>query len=172
MSRRRTASAAGGTLAVLAAIAAVGCADPPIVQPIPFNHRLHVANDIECVHCHEGLLTGPHAGLPRVAICMECHDADITENPAARPHVETVRRHARAGTEVPWRRLHVLPGHVYYSHRRHVAIARLECATCHGDIAERTTPPTAPVARTLAMATCMDCHEARGVENDCARCHR
>jgi hypothetical protein len=171
MSPRRIGSPLGGVV-VLAALAAAGCADPPVVQPIPFNHRVHVANEIECVHCHEGLRTGARAGLPRVEICMECHEADITENPSARPDVEVVRRHAREGTQIAWRRLHVLPAHVYYSHRRHVAIAGLECAACHGDVAKTTAPPPGPVARTLSMGTCMDCHEARGVENDCARCHR
>jgi hypothetical protein len=162
----------GGLLALVGVFAAGGCAESPVAQPIPFNHRLHVANEIECVHCHEGVLTAARAGLPRVEVCMECHEADITENPAAMAHVELVRRHARAGTEIPWQKLYALPAHVYYSHRRHVAIAGLECAGCHGDIAEAATPPPGPVARTLAMGTCMDCHEARGVENDCAWCHR
>lgn len=172
MSRGPTASAARVPLALAAALAAASCADPPVEQPIPFNHRLHVASEIACVQCHEGVRTEAHAGLPRVEVCMQCHEADVTENAAAKPYIETVRRHAAEGTEIPWRRLHVLPAHVYYSHRRHVAIAGLACAGCHGDVADRTTPPPGPVARTLSMSTCMDCHEARGVENDCARCHR
>jgi len=171
MSPRPTARSVGGLL-VLAGALVAGCAEPPVAQPIPFNHRLHVASEIECVQCHQGVLTAARAGLPRVEVCMECHEADITENPAAKPHIELVRRHAGAGTEIPWRKLYALPAHVYYSHRRHVAIAGLECAVCHGDIADSATPPPGPVARTLAMSTCMDCHEARGVENDCAWCHR
>jgi hypothetical protein len=161
-----------GPLALAAALAASGCDPPAVAQPLPFNHRIHVANAIECVQCHPGVRTAAHAGLPRVEVCMECHETDITENPAAKPHVERLRAHASAGTEVPWQRLYALPAHVYYSHRRHVAIAGLACATCHGDIAERTTPPAAPLARTLSMRTCMECHEARGVGNDCAWCHR
>lgn len=171
MSRRPTASPSLLPV-LLAALAPAACADPAIAQPIPFNHRIHAANGIGCVDCHQGVLTGPRAGIPRVEVCMQCHEADITENPAAGPHVALVRLHAKARTEIPWRRLHELPAHVYYSHRRHVAIARLDCSVCHDDIGQRTAPPAGPVARTLRMESCMACHEARGVENDCARCHR
>lgn len=171
MSRRPTASAS--TLLVLvASLAPAACADPAVSQPLPFNHRIHKDNAITCVDCHQGVLSGAHAGIPEVGVCMQCHEGDITQNPAAVPHVALVRLHAAAGTELPWRRLHELPAHVYYSHRRHVAIAQLECSVCHDDIGERTTPPAGPVAQTLAMSTCMACHEERGVENDCARCHR
>jgi hypothetical protein len=173
MSRRPTGRPSRRLLVLAGALAAAGCADPPAAQPIPFNHRLHATtNQIECVQCHEGVLTAARAGLPRVEICMECHASDITENPAAKPHIELIRRHAAAGTEIPWQKLYLLPAHVYYSHRRHVAIARVECAVCHGDIADAATPPPGPVARTLAMSTCMDCHEARGVPNECVWCHR
>ncbi len=172
MSRRRTARLSPAPLALAAVLLAGGCVDPTVAQPLPFNHRVHVANGIECVQCHEGVRTQARAGLPKVAVCMECHEADVTDNPAAKPHVELVRRHARAGTELAWRNLYALPAHVYYSHRRHVVLAGLACAGCHGDIANAATPPSRPVADTLAMGTCLDCHEARGVENDCARCHR
>ncbi len=48
----------------------------------------------------------------------------------------------------------------------------LECASCHDDIGRSERPPPGPVARTLNMSTCMECHQKRGVENDCAWCHR
>lgn len=171
MSRRPIVSASA-LLFAAAALGSAGCAEPDIGQPIPFNHLIHKENGVGCVDCHAGVLSGPSAGIPRVEVCMQCHEADITANPAAAPHVQLVRDHARAGTEIPWRKLHVLPAHVYYSHRRHVAIARLDCSGCHDGIGERTTPPPGPVARTLEMENCIRCHEERGVNNDCARCHR
>ncbi len=172
MSPRPTARPVRGLLLLVGAVAAVGCAERPVVQPIPFNHRLHVGLGIECDQCHQGVRTAARARLPRAEVCMECHQADVTDDPAAKPSIELVRRHAREGTEIPWRNLYALPAHVYYSHRRHVAIAGLQCAGCHGDIADRTTPPPHPVALTLAMSTCMSCHEARGVTNECSGCHR
>jgi hypothetical protein len=160
-----------GTLWVTTLIPAIAWSGP-VVQPIPFNHRIHAERGLTCDTCHQYVFEKPFAGIPRVGFCMACHSSDITQNPAAQPSIETVRRHAAAGTEIPWQRLYTLPYHVYYSHRRHTAIGGLECPTCHGDIGESETPPVRPIAQTLDMDNCMDCHEQRGVENDCAWCHR
>ena len=160
-----------GLLWVLAFTGA-GFWEEPAVQPIPFNHRIHVDNGLTCDFCHQYVFEKPFAGIPRVEVCIGCHSGDITQNPDATPSVEAIRRHAEAGTEIPWVRLYVLPHHVYYSHRRHTAIAELACTTCHGDIGESETPPAHPIAQTLKMENCVDCHRRRGVENDCAWCHR
>jgi len=151
----------------------VQCASAePVIQPIPFNHRIHVANELTCDTCHESVMEKALAGIPRVAVCMDCHSDDITENPAAKPYIDTIRRYAAAGDEIPWVRLYTLPQHVYYSHRRHTTIAGLGCPTCHGDIGESEKPPEYPVARTLEMDNCMECHQRLGAENQCAWCHR
>lgn len=151
---------------------AAGCEEPLIIQPLPFNHQIHAKNDVTCDTCHEHAYDGQHATLPRVETCMGCHEMDITENPGATPVIALLRKHAEEGKEIEWVRLYELPQHVYYSHRRHTTIAKLECPTCHGGIGESRTPPPRPVATTLDMNTCMDCHEQRGVDNDCAWCHR
>lgn len=161
-----------GALSLFAFTLAATPWDPGVVQPIPFNHRIHVINGLTCDLCHQYVFEKTFAGLPRVELCVGCHAGDITSNPAAQPYVETIRKHAEAGTEIPWVRLYRLPHHVYYSHRRHAGIAALSCATCHGDIGERDTPPLRPIARTLTMENCVGCHRSRGVENDCAWCHR
>ncbi len=164
----------GRNLTLLACLVAAGsCEGGSVGQPIPFNHRIHaVKAELKCESCHEYVFEKPFAGLPRVEICIGCHEEDLTKNPAAKPHIATIRRHAKAGTEIPWVRLYRLPATVYYSHRRHAKIARLPCATCHGDIGQRERPPDEPIARTLEMSNCMDCHARSGVENDCAWCHR
>ena len=150
----------------------VGCDSPPVVQPIPFNHLIHKQNDVKCIDCHEHAEDGARASISRPSDCLTCHDADITENPAAKPYIEQIRRAAKDGAEIPWVRLYELPAHVYFSHRRHTAIAGLDCAACHGDIGQRPKPAPYPAGRTLDMDDCMDCHEERGVMNDCAWCHR
>ncbi len=160
------------SLAIAALLLGVCSAPAQVTQPIPFNHRIHKDNGLTCEICHQSVFEKPAAGIPRVALCMGCHSGDITQNPAAQPYIESIRRHAEAGTEMGWVRLYTLPHHVYYSHRRHTAIAGLACDTCHGDIGERDTPPAYPIARTLEMDNCMECHERLGAENQCAWCHR
>lgn len=148
-----------------------GCQSEPISQPLPFNHQIHAKNEVGCDVCHEHVSDRASAGLPRVATCMACHESNITENLMAQPWIDLVRKNAAAGTEIAWVRLFQLPHHVYFSHRRHTAIAKLECPTCHGDMGQRFTPPPEAV-QTLDMEGCMDCHEKNGVHHDCAWCHR
>lgn len=162
----------GVTLAIAAAGFATGrVAFRPsgrVAQPIQFDHRKHVGDlGIECSVCHEYYETGQHAGLPALETCMGCHEDPATESP------EEKKLLVLAGsTPLPvFRKLFRLPDHVYYSHRRHVAIAGLECSTCHGDIAMTTAPPPRPLVR-ITMDTCVRCHDEKGVKTDCTHCHR
>lgn len=159
-------------LFVCVATLTASCAAPPAVQPIPFNHRIHAENALTCDSCHGDILEQARADMPRVELCASCHSADITQNPAARPHIEKIRWYAEHGSELPWLRLYKLQPHVYFSHRRHTKIAELDCSVCHGNIGESQAPPSRPVARTLDMDGCMDCHEQRGIKNECTWCHR
>jgi len=153
-------------------LCAAGCGNAK-VQPMPFNHKLHVTKaELQCDSCHENVAEGAVAGFPRVRVCMRCHKNEEPANPAAVPYIEDIRRHAKEGTDIPWQRLYVLPRHVYFSHRRHTEIAGLECKECHGDMAELEAPPSEPVAKTLTMTNCLACHVERKVLNDCAGCHR
>jgi hypothetical protein len=43
---------------------------PTPVQPIAFNHKIHLQNNVECTSCHEGVTQGPNAGIPSVSFCM------------------------------------------------------------------------------------------------------
>ncbi len=163
-------------LQVVSAVAAVSvgaaCGETK-VQPIPFNHKLHIEKaELQCDSCHENVAEGTVAGFPRVKVCLRCHKNEDPANAAAMPHVELIRRHGAEGTDIPWQRLYRLPSHVYFSHRRHTELGELECKECHGDMAALTAPPTEPIASTLTMSNCMACHERRGVENDCSWCHR
>ncbi len=154
------------------AATSVGCSDPPVVQPIAFNHLRHTQAEIDCSHCHDLVYDEERAGLPTVSACMQCHDLETTKDPATRAVIATLEQHERAGTQVPWVLLYELPQHVYFSHRRHTDSAEIECSTCHGDVGDRETPPPYPIERTLDMDGCMDCHEEHDVEADCSRCHR
>ena len=50
-------------------------------QPIAFNHRLHVYNNVPCLVCHASAASGQGAGLPGVAVCRRCHEDVLYESP-------------------------------------------------------------------------------------------
>lgn len=136
-------------------------------QPITFTHKKHVEKGFPCETCHQTVEKAAHAGLPSLQICLMCHSAPITES----PEEEKIREYAKRGEELRWAKVYKLPDNVYYSHRRHVGLGKLECKTCHGAIGESTAPPTEPVVA-LTMNWCLECHRERKVETDCNACHR
>lgn len=136
-------------------------------QPIRFNHAVHVSNGLGCEDCHAGARQGEKATLPGIDTCMGCHQEAVGSS----AEEEKLRAFARAGREIPWVQLTRVPAHVYFSHRRHVALAELACADCHGPMETRTEPPSRPF-RPMTMAACLECHEQRKVGNDCDNCHR
>lgn len=138
-----------------------------IEQPIAFNHLLHTENGLECTDCHTGVLESASAGFPSNDVCMMCHMDPLGESVEEERLLEYLTR----DEPIPWKSLFEQPAHVFYSHRRHVVSAELECSTCHADMGEREKPPTAPPFK-LTMDVCMDCHSLAGVRNDCTVCHR
>jgi len=139
-----------------------------VTQPIQFNHLTHVQEvELECSSCHEYFETGQSSGLPSLASCLVCHEETMTDSPEEQKLVELAEKDP--GTV--FRKLFRMPDHVYYSHRRHVVVASLECETCHGAIAETTTPPLTPMV-SITMDTCTDCHAKSNVQTDCTHCHR
>ncbi len=136
-------------------------------QPIAFNHAKHVANGIACTDCHSGVETQTRATLPELDTCMNCHQTALTES----REEAKLRDAAAAGKPISWQPLTQVPPHVFFSHRRHVAGAKLACGECHGPIEKTTTPPPRAL-RTLTMNTCLGCHKEKGVDADCNDCHR
>ena len=98
---------------------------------------------------------------------MMCHQAALTED----PEEEKVRQYAEKGLRIPWQRLYEVPGHAYFSHRRHVALGGLDCVACHGNVAASAAPLTV-AAVPMSMERCVGCHTQRGAANDCNACHR
>jgi len=135
-------------------------------QPISFNHKKHVAQGLDCDHCHRFYKTQTFAGMPDLSICLECHQEPVTKS----PEEEKIRKLLKQGEEVHWGRLYQQPDHVFFSHRRHVALGELECQTCHGKIGESERPPSRPLVK-MTMDSCMNCHAQSQVSNDCLACH-
>ena len=139
---------------------------PP--QPIAFNHKKHTGDlSLPCTTCHQSVEAQTFAGLPQTETCVTCHAAPLTKN----PEEEKIRQYASKGEKIPWQRIYRMPGDVFFSHRRHVVLAKVECATCHGKMAEQTTPPSRPLVN-QTMAWCINCHQERRVSVDCNACHK
>jgi len=124
--------------------------DPP-VQPIQFDHRHHVGDDgIDCRYCHSGVERSPYAGVPPVALCMNCHAQVWNRSPLLAP----LRAAWFEDKSIPWERVYRLPDYVYFNHSIHVNKG-VGCVTCHGRVdlmpaVEKVTP--------LTMGWCLECH--------------
>lgn len=141
--------------------------DARIVQPIVFDHKKHVQDlELECSACHPYYQTETFSGLPGPEICALCHLEPQGESPEEMKLVDVLK----SGAPLEWKPLFQQPAHVFYSHRRHVAVAGIACSVCHGDIAESARPPEQVVR--LTMDDCVRCHEEQGASTDCTACHR
>ena len=158
----------GQLFACLAWTAAAAWAQPPAkappAQPIPFNHKVHATAGLTCLGCHTMAAPGDLAGLPGASFCMGCHDTIKKDSPA----IQTLTAFAGDRKPIPWARVYKLPGSVYFSHQVHYKEAHVECAVCHGPVAERTVIRQ---ERSTAMADCMKCHDEQKAANECDLCH-
>jgi hypothetical protein len=139
---------------------------PTPVQPIEFPHNVHVKRKIACTaYCHETVKTGPVAGLPGVRTCMICHNSIARD----RPRIQQITEMRKKGIDLAWQRVFGYPAasHVRFNHAPHIR-AKVECATCHGNIAEQTV---AERNVELTMGFCVNCHKERKASIDCLACH-
>lgn len=136
-------------------------------QPITFDHAKHIKAGAGCTDCHSGAQDQSHATLPQVSTCLMCHESALTTS----KEEAKIRTVAASGKELEWSQVTRVAPHVYFSHRRHVGVAKVDCAVCHGDMAMATSPPTRRF-RPLNMNDCLACHEQHKVKSDCNDCHR
>ena len=138
-----------------------------VKQPVEFNHKKHVAElGMTCDNCHTSYEKETFSGLPTAEICASCHAEAQGTGKKERVLVEKLKR----GENLEWKGLFAQPPHVFYSHRRHVVVARIACPTCHGAMADTTAPPGK--VRKLAMNDCIACHQKSKVSVACTACHR
>jgi len=134
-------------------------------QPFDFSHKIHLSKGVLCTDCHTGVEQGAVAGLPSINTCMICHSQIATD----RPLIQQLTKLSDAKTDLQWQRVYdfVPQSHVRFDHAPHIR-ARVDCSTCHGNLAEQT------VARRvvkLDMSFCVNCHKSRQASNDCLTCH-
>ncbi len=123
-----------------------------IVQPLAqFSHQHHAGVlGIDCRYCHTQVERAAFAGIPPTKTCMNCHSQIWVGSPILEP----VRESYRTGEPLRWKRVHNLPGFVYFDHSIHVQKG-VGCSTCHGRI--DLMPSTYQVS-SLLMQWCLDCH--------------
>ncbi len=138
-----------------------------VTQPIQFNHNKHKQAGLGCTDCHGTVLDQAAAGLPDLSLCITCHEAAVTES----KEEEKIRTIAAGGGELAWNQVTRMPEDVYFSHRRHAKLAKLDCSVCHGNVGESVRPPEQP-AVPMMMDNCLDCHQKMRANVDCYACHR
>ena len=125
------------------------------VQPIAFSHALHAGQlGMDCTWCHTHVGQSPHANVPHLRTCMNCHGeayGNIKSNSVA---LAPLREAWASGQPVPWIQIHRLPDYAYFNHAVHVRRG-VGCVTCHGKVNEM---PVVRHAAPLSMAWCLDCH--------------
>lgn len=135
-------------------------------QPIAFSHELHAGNyKMQCLYCHSSAEKSKHAGVPSLNVCMNCHLVVATD----KPEIQKLTKHYNEGTPVNWVKVHMLPDHAHFNHKRHVA-RNVACQECHGPV---ETMAKVKQVSDLSMGWCINCH--RKPENNapisCTTCH-
>lgn len=135
------------------------------VQPIAFNHKLHIQHGLNCTSCHSGATRGPDAGIPSATFCMACHQVIAADN----PEIKKLAAYVAKGQDVPWEPVYSFypTAHVQFWHAPHIN-AGVSCEQCHGNISQETV---AVKTTELTMRFCLDCHKAEGISVDCTTCH-
>ncbi len=123
-------------------------AHPAPPQPIPFSHKAHIAQGLACRQCHTNPDPGAQMTLPDTAICTACHEG----------FAQTIH----------WVRVYQLTPGVTWTHRRHLQ-AGMQCVMCHGNVGQLDS--MAQTTAILAMASCINCHQAHNASTACALCH-
>lgn len=146
-----------------------GCSDSgKVSQPIAYNHKKHVEEaGLSCFDCHALALTHEKASIPNISFCAGCHQEPMTESKEEKKLVDYIKNDQL----IPWVQVHRVPDHAYFSHRRHVSLGKIACQDCHGDVSTMTLPFSKPHVP-IKMEFCIDCHERKSVDTDCATCHR
>lgn len=158
-------------------------------QPIFYSHKVHAGvNQINCLYCHAGAEKSKHAMVPSPNICMNCHmqineytgeqlydyngnEVDGTaeiqklyEHAGWDPEKKAYKRDKEGNVinkPIEWVKIHNLPDHVYFNHSQHVAVGKVACQRCHGEIQDMDEVfQFSP----LSMGWCINCHRETEVQ--------
>lgn len=158
-------------------------------QPIFYSHKVHAGiNQINCLYCHSSAEDGRMAMVPSTNVCMNCHkqvdtytgddlfDVDgrkvdgtaeihkLYEYAGWDPAKKDYKRKANGEIDakpIEWVKIHNLPDHVYFNHSQHVAVGKVQCQQCHGNIEEMDVVHQ---FASLSMGWCVNCHRTTDVQ--------
>jgi hypothetical protein len=133
------------------------------VQPIPFNHKLHVSAGMHCEDCHQPSQDGKQMGVPNVKECMTCHRSVATDNPI----IQKLAQLDKEDQTIAWKPVYQLPAFVFFSHQKHID-AEVGCAVCHGDVHNQDVMRQ---EKAINMASCVNCHRLHKAPTTCGLCH-
>jgi hypothetical protein len=134
-------------------------------QPIHFPHNTHILKaGLACTKCHTTAEVSPHAGVPPLSVCMECHNKVKTDS----PEIKILTEHWNNKAPVEWNKIHQVPWHVRFTHKRHIK-AGVDCTVCHGEVKTMTQVHQ---VRSLEMGWCVSCHRQNNASTDCWTCHK
>ena len=137
-------------------------------QPIHFSHVLHVQkNHMDCQFCHWSVAKASYAAIPEVENCMGCHKLVAGHSDRGKADIKYLKEMYEAGKPIPWIKVHVVPDHVKFNHKRHVK-SGIPCSSCHGQVQEM---PVVERVSSMKMGWCMESHRQKGASNDCMTCH-
>ncbi len=142
------------------------------------DHRLpDIPNTRNCLQCHEDDLIDIKNG----EVDEDMDEADKKSMEAKRALLSFVEidddDEIESVKHIPWKRItEMKTSNIYFSHRTHSQIEKLDCKTCHGDMGTAEKPAPHPEIK-VSMKWCMDCHKEKGVtkesaSNLCNACHR
>ncbi len=133
-------------------------------QPIKFSHKVHSGeNKIQCIYCHTGVYESKYASIPPVSICLNCHNVITRGTNTAEMEIDKIHESVNSGKPVRWVKVYNLPKHVFFSHAQHVKVGKIECKTCHGDVASMGRIQQVV---DLSMGWCVNCHRETKVDFD------
>jgi hypothetical protein len=176
-------------------------------QPLDFSHAIHTDPDVVdgidgdrdveiCLYCHSFRDDGYFTGIPKLEVCMECHDDPEYPWGESPEEEKLLSKYVAEGKEIPWLSYFRQPDSVYFSHIAHVKMGNIDCRICHGDHAETHQLPAYKKNRMtgysiniwgenvtgyksntwdrMKMDDCAECHTESGHEenNDCFVCHK
>lgn len=134
-----------------------------------------------CMNCHKAVTEGPVYGKQEIskiyaAIGWNPVDKKYFDNYQSMDREEVRKVFAEWLSDTPggiqavegqiqkpveWIKIHHLPELAFFSHEQHVAVGKVDCATCHGDVKEMDVVyQYSP----LTMGWCVNCHRDTEVQ--------
>jgi predicted CXXCH cytochrome family protein len=139
---------------------------PAPVQPLPFSHKIHVADvKLDCADCHLiPVKFGDAVGIPDAPRCLECHAWSTKQTGT----LNQLNAYVDKKQPIAWVRVFRLKDFVFFDHLYHLQNGA-QCEGCHGPVG--TEDVVSDQLGMTTMAFCQPCHVKAGAKTGCNTCH-